>query len=173
MALLSDTASTLPGTPQEPITTRFLIDNASAPPTGKCGCFAAAYFSEFTQVRAPRMPTRDPHTRSDFAPTDGKNSMRVPPFDPRGNKGERFHSLVDNFRQPSTFVITESTRAYPGMRSPALLHPLSSLTLSSQGISSRTGRAKNRLCLRSYPLQRHRGVWQPRPWLSACRRPRM
>jgi len=45
--------------------------------------------------------------------TNGRSEMDQPPIDPKGAKGEHFHSLVDNAVDPKIFVINEPTRAYP------------------------------------------------------------
>jgi hypothetical protein len=65
---------------------------------------------------------------SDLPTTEGKASMRMPPLDPEAAKGEHFHSLVDCAARPKIYVITDNTRAYPGLRECTRLHVLASPT---------------------------------------------
>ena len=70
----------------------------------------------------------------------GNPSMKIPPLDPSGAKGEHFHSLVDNMSSPRIYVVNDNTRAFPGS-SPAFVRCVRSLcakTAVTQGISSRT-----------------------------------
>lgn len=41
--------------------------------------------------------------------------MCIPPLNGKAARGEHFHTMVDDVRNPSFFVVTDNQRAFPGV----------------------------------------------------------